>query len=286
MARKKTPVFRLNARAALSSRLREVRHEVFGYHGGPELARLLSLPARTWYNYETGVTVPAEVLLAFVEQTGTNPGWLLRGEGPKYRHQQSDAILSESISDRPIRRGLEAGQTWSVEAPPIPVDSMTGESTSGFISISLIPLSALAVTEPRAGEVEGEILAFRQWIPNPAQTVAVRIDDDAMDPILPVGSIVAIDRTLSNPWQLQGRLVAADPDGQPMIRWLDVSGHHLILRPQQPSREHPLIPLEWEGEGSSPIIGNVVWSWSRFGGQEPAIASTRRGELAKSSVAR
>ena len=83
MARKKTPKVRVNVKASLSRRLREIRQELFGDHGGPELARRLNLPARTWYNYETGVTVPAEVLLGFIEQTGANPMYLISGEGPR-----------------------------------------------------------------------------------------------------------------------------------------------------------------------------------------------------------
>jgi hypothetical protein len=43
----------------------------------------LSLPARTWMNYERGVTVPGEVLLRFLDTTGTNPHWLLTGEGKR-----------------------------------------------------------------------------------------------------------------------------------------------------------------------------------------------------------
>src|SRR5207302_8394140 len=85
VARKKTPKVRVNVKALISSRLREVRQELFGEHGGPELARRLNIPARTWYNYETGVTVPAEVLLGFIDQTGTNPVWLLRGDAPQSR---------------------------------------------------------------------------------------------------------------------------------------------------------------------------------------------------------
>ena len=71
--------------ASISRRLRQIRQELFGERGGPELARRLNLPARTWYNYETGVSVPAEVLLAFIEQTGADPWWVLTGEGSKYR---------------------------------------------------------------------------------------------------------------------------------------------------------------------------------------------------------
>ena len=29
-----------------------------------------------------------------------------------------------------------------------------------------------------------------------------------------------------------------------MIRWLEISGHHLILRPNQPSRDFPMIPVD------------------------------------------
>ena len=70
-------------KAAIASRLREIREEKFGERGGPELAHRLDLPVRAWYDYETGVSLPAEVLLRFVEQTGANPWWVLSGLGPR-----------------------------------------------------------------------------------------------------------------------------------------------------------------------------------------------------------
>lgn len=79
------PPERGQLRAALAGRLAAVRRERLGEHGGPELARLLGLPHRTWANYESGITVPGEVLLAFIEATGVEPLWLLRGIGPTYR---------------------------------------------------------------------------------------------------------------------------------------------------------------------------------------------------------
>ncbi len=113
LARKKTPKIRLSVKASVSRRLREIREEIFGEHGGPELARRLNLPARTWYNYETGVTVPAEVLLDFIEQTGANPMWLLNGQGPRYHHSNDDRLLSQLTPVELIRRGLEAARTFS-----------------------------------------------------------------------------------------------------------------------------------------------------------------------------
>ena len=265
MARKKTPKVRVNVKAALSRRLREIRQELFGEHGGPELARRLSLPARTWYNYETGVTVPAEVLLGFIDQTGANPLWLLTGEGPKYRRSQDEVILSELSPIDLIRRGLEKLEQEPNNVVIMAPQNIPDEAMSDFVAVGLVPIRELLRRPIPPSQVQGYIMAYRQWLPNPAETVGVRLDDDSMNPVLPSGSIVAIDRSQTDPHLLQGRLVAACPEREPVIRWLDISGRHLILRPGHPSREFPLVPVELEDLTEGLIIGQVVWSWSRFG---------------------
>lgn len=264
MARKKTPTIRLSVKAAISQRLREVRCDLFGEHGGPEMARRLNLPARTWYNYETGVTVPAEVLLGFIDQTGANPVWLLNGDGPKYLRGLEASPLTDLSAEQLIRRSLE-----KLDEQPDVLASASGQrlaaqSDEEFVAIGLVPIAALSARDPLAQGTEGFVRANRPWIPHPAETFAVRLADDAMHPILPIGSVVAVDRSERDPSRLQGRIVAARPDGPAVIRWLDLSGRHLILRPNQPGRGHPIIPAELEGPGFSPILGQVVWSWSRF----------------------
>jgi hypothetical protein len=266
VARKKTPKVRVNVKASLSRRLREVRQELFGEHGGPELARRLGLPARTWYNYETGVTVPAEVLLTFIDQTGANPVWLLSGDGPRYqvRRGLSDPGLADLTPIELIRRGLEKLEQEPNEVVIVAPENLPGEFKSDFVAVSLIPIEMLSHETIDPSMVEGYIMAYRQWLPNPAATVGVRLTDDAMYPILPSGSVVAIDRSKRNALTLQGRMVAVVDEGMPMIRWLDITGRHMILRPNQPSREHPLIPIELDNGSQHQIIGQVVWSWSRF----------------------
>jgi hypothetical protein len=71
-------------RVALAERIREVRRELYGESGAPMLAEELDLPARTWLNYETGVIIPAPVILRFIELTGADPVWLLTGRGDRY----------------------------------------------------------------------------------------------------------------------------------------------------------------------------------------------------------
>lgn len=265
MARKKTPTVRVNVKAQISSRLREVRQELFGEHGGPELARRLGLPARTWYNYETGVTVPAEVLLGFIDQTGTNPIWLLTGSGPRYRRNLEDMILSELTPEQLIRRGLEKLEERPSEIVLVAPENLPQETASDFVAVGLTGIANLSSRGLSTQDAEGHILAYRQWIPHPRETIAVRLEDDAMHPILPNGSVAAIDRAITDPNVLQGRLVAANPEGRPMVRWLEMSGRHLIFRPSQGS--FPIVAVEWDGhgDGACPILGQVVWSWSRFG---------------------
>ena len=155
MARKKTPKVRVNVKASLSRRLREIRQEIFGDHGGPELARRLNLPARTWYNYETGVTVPAEVLLGFIEQTGANPTWLLNGEGPRYRHANDDRLISDLTPVELIRRGLEELERSSREIVIVAPENLPSLEASEFVAIGLYPLSEIAdpVLDPGRSKV-------------------------------------------------------------------------------------------------------------------------------------
>ena len=70
----------MNPSHVLAVRLREVRVEMFGDHGGPVMAEALGLPIRTWDHYESGVIIPGLVLLRFIEITGADPHWLLTGQ--------------------------------------------------------------------------------------------------------------------------------------------------------------------------------------------------------------
>jgi SOS-response transcriptional repressor LexA len=266
VARKKTTKVRINIKASLSRRLREIRQETFGEHGGPELARRLNLPARTWYNYETGVTVPAEVLLSFIDETSANPTWLLSGVGEKFQYSKDSRLISELTPVELIRRGLEELERTAGEIVIASPGSLPGPQADEFVAIPLYALHEIANSVLDPARSEGHVLAYRQWLANPTETIGVRLTDDAMHPILPVGSIVAIDRSVNDPLKLNGQIAAVRPaDHMPMIRWLDISGRHVILRPNHNGKDFPLIPIEYDAKSKSMIIGKVVWSWSRFG---------------------
>jgi hypothetical protein len=120
MARRKNAPDLVMIKCGVAERLRELRIELFGDRGGPELARRLGLPVRTWYNYEAGVTVPAEVVLRVIELTAVEATWLLHGTGSKFRHiepAQGAALASVETLLRTALQRLERGEIPLRESP-------------------------------------------------------------------------------------------------------------------------------------------------------------------------
>ncbi len=74
----------LGNRLLLAHRVRAIREDLFGEHGGPLLAEALRLAPRTWLNYEAGCTIPAPVILHFIDITAAHPHWLLTGDGDRF----------------------------------------------------------------------------------------------------------------------------------------------------------------------------------------------------------
>jgi hypothetical protein len=82
----------------LAERIREIREELYGEHGGQFLADRLEVPLQTWLNYESGVTMPAAVVLRLIVDVGVDPRWLLTGQGEKYDHSSRQYEAGHSLS--------------------------------------------------------------------------------------------------------------------------------------------------------------------------------------------
>jgi hypothetical protein len=81
---------------SLADRVRKIRNEAFGRDGVAPLAQVIGIPPRTWENYERGVTIPARVMLQFIEITCVEPHWLLTGEGERYRDYPANSARRNS----------------------------------------------------------------------------------------------------------------------------------------------------------------------------------------------
>jgi hypothetical protein len=69
----------------LAERVRKIRVEVFGDNGVAILCQAMHITPQTWEHFEHGDTIPAWLILYFIEIAGVEPHWLLTGDGDRYR---------------------------------------------------------------------------------------------------------------------------------------------------------------------------------------------------------
>lgn len=242
MARRKNRPETVRTKYDLAERLREVRVELFGERGGSEMARRLGVPIRTWYNYESGVTVPAEILLKFLELTSVEPQWLLHGHGDRYRSGTSflhgsdpadtvQALLRSALQHLERRRdggGSGATLTRAATAPNGAGDPAPADAQNGW----------------RLAEREGR---------------CVRVDGDGMTPILADGARVAYSAEDEAPEDLDGALVVAWIEDHPVVRWFRLSGNHGLLRAENPELSPGLQLLDLRGPRDARRVRRVLW---------------------------
>jgi hypothetical protein len=279
MARRKTLPESVRAKLDLAERLAQLRLELFGDRGGPEMARRLGIPVRTWYNYEGGVTVPAEVVLKIIELTSVEPGWLLNGKGPKFRNP-SRGDRGDSASQPTMMVGAllrTALQLLEGDAPP-----ERGGGPSFPIEIDHpSPGGARRLgrdhDEPRPAEFEPESerepdarrsqaldrddakVARSEWIEARAENRCLHVVDDAMAPVIAQGASIAFARESEDAAALDGKIVVVWIDHQPLIRWYQDCGRYALLRAQNAEASPQQTLIDLDNLHARPQFRRVLW---------------------------
>jgi hypothetical protein len=244
MARRKTLPESLRAKLALAERLSTLRLELYGERGGPEMARRLGIPVRTWYNYEGGVTVPAEVVLKIIELTSVEPVWLLHGRGPKYRQaprgerpeMTSKPAMTVGALLRTALQLLENGGNAQSEG-----DESLGDVESIDFELPLAPP------------------ARKEWLEAQQENRCIRVSGNAMSPIVADGASIAYSRQDEEPPQLDGKMVVVWLDDQPAVRWFRHCGRYALLRAENPDTVPQQQLIDLEGTAEKPRFRRVLW---------------------------
>lgn len=268
MARRKTLPESLRAKLDLAERLAILRLELFGERGGPEMARRLGIPVRTWYNYEGGVTVPAEVVLKIIELTAVEPGWLLNGKGPKFR-SASRADRSDSGSQPTMMVGAllrTALQLLEGEAPP---EHGGGPPRLLESDHPALGLGGAERHEARSGEAQHDTLlsgghdrgdvARAEWVEARAENRCLHVADDAMAPVIAEGASVAFSRDAEDAAALDGKIVVVWIDHSPLIRWYQDCGRYALLRAQNPDTSPQQTLIDLDDSHARPQFRRVLW---------------------------
>jgi hypothetical protein len=82
----------------LALRFREIRNDLYGEYGAQFLADALEVRVETWLNYESGVTMPAHVVLKLIDVARVNPHWLLTGQGDLHDYRTCDPKTGRPLS--------------------------------------------------------------------------------------------------------------------------------------------------------------------------------------------
>lgn len=78
----------LRIKAEIGQRLRVLRIELAGEQDYAVFTKRMGIPLRSWYQYEHGVSIPADVILRVIEGTSVEPMWLLHGREPRFRQPE------------------------------------------------------------------------------------------------------------------------------------------------------------------------------------------------------
>jgi len=262
MARRKTLPESVQTKYSLAERLSALRDELYGDRGGPELARQLGLPVRTWYNYESGVTVPAEVVLRIIELTSVEPIWLLHGRGPKFRVSGGESggtpggPSTASVGSL-LRSALQILERGELTPPNMVVARADGPGGPGGVVL-------LAVDDPPGGSVTRVagpryVAAKSEWLDAERECRCTRIEGDAMSPIVADGAYVAFAKDEEAPADLDGRLVVAEVEGRQLVRWFQDCGRYAVLRAENPAAEPLTVLVDLDDRSLDHHFRRVLW---------------------------
>jgi hypothetical protein len=260
MARRKTLPDLVKTKYSLAERLSRLRAELFGDRGGPELARRLGIPVRTWYNYEAGVTVPAEVVLKIIELTSVEPMWLLHGKGPKFRPKPIEDFELIPSSKRSVGSLLRTA-LQILEHGERSKKSPAGRGRSGDQGDELVFIEVTdELQEPLTPSSGSRYQAARaEWLEADRESRCVRVDDDTMSPTIAEGSEVVFADEEDDADGLDGHLVVAWVDGKPAVRRFQVCGRYAILRGEGPEGNSAQAVVDLESELEDLKVRRVVW---------------------------
>jgi len=181
---------------SINRRLAQIRERLEGPRGKLRFARKIGESHSNLSRYERGRTVPAHVLARVVKAYGVSARWLLTGRGRALEPTPAEEIRALHV------------------VPPSPQAEQPSAGTAArpgpfHVLPVLRRLSALAPGHRVSDdEVEGPAVVHTGWCPHPSRTDLVRYDGDGMEPLLPRGAVLAVDRTCTRPEASVGKVVA------------------------------------------------------------------------------
>ena len=231
------------------------------------MARRLGIPVRTWYNYEAGVTVPAEVVLRIIQLTSLEPAWLLSGKAPKFRlsaPENTPNAFGDELSVRALLRTAlrrlekDAASLPTAEVfggPPAAETAPEEDHQEGGVACVADNGAGPLALSLQTGSNDG--VASREWFEARRESRCIQVVGDAMSPLLSDGAYVVFARSEETPVELDGKLVVALGEVPPIVRWFQDCGRYALLRAENSATEPILV--DFTDRPDSQRFRRVLW---------------------------
>lgn len=230
------------------------------------MARRLGIPVRTWYNYEAGVTVPAEVILRIIELTSVEASWLLSGQGSKFRNARPiareghgspsttiGALLRTALQLLEKERGPHESASDGLNELESAIEPRNHVSGNGEIRFGEPVPDGVADYGAPANRSRGE------WEEAERDNRRMLVQGDAMAPIVADGATVFYAKFEEDARQLDGKMIVAWLDNQPVVRWFQNCGRFALLRAENPATAPHQVLVDLEDPRGRPRFRRVLW---------------------------
>lgn len=180
-----------------------------------------------------------------INGTGCSAEWLMCGRGQ---------MLPQPVTVRPVVI-CTAEQGKRYEGIAEDVGEYNGEQ---FVAIRVLRDAAAAGPGRviKDEDIEGWGVIYRGWCPHPEESDFIRITGDSMEPTIPDGAFVTVDRSEKNPDDLIGNVVAvyqAESDAVTVKRLFQRKNNAFVAVPDN----HNLENVCFELKEADHIIGHV-----------------------------
>ena len=268
-----------------AERLGAIREDAFGENGRSAFARALGIPLTSYLNFENGRVPPMDIVVKMMGLTRVNPRWLVHGEGPQHLPEGVElppaedaaslltALLDENAKLKEQLLAAKRSTHPAVLVVPADVDPKEWLAAQGQIQaaadehVAVPTLSGKNAAAPPENVFEadrdGWLLCPRSAIKHPKATFGFRVQDDAMAPTVPRGSLVGIDCSVRDPERLlkagRGLVAVRGQSRSCVVRQLVKAEKHWLFVLTDPAGAADTLVWSPGERAECPVIGRVVF---------------------------
>ncbi len=156
---------------------------------------------------------------------------------------------------------------------PIPFKVIHSDNTinpkaisEAYTPVPVVPINDLAKTISLTHRASEHVLISTEFASKEGNIKCCQIKDDSMAPVLPDGSLIAVDLEDRKPQH--GGLFLLNWKNEIMVRRVQIKDSYILFCPDNPDKDKYPIAVRPMGkvkyDWNNPIIGKVVWSMEKF----------------------